>query len=128
LSQLLAVFTNETFLDSTVESIKTVYSIYLRDKIFVMELEGHNDLLCTFNLTAVSPDRMKGTMLLHRKNDTNTLYTINSLNSIIRLSNDGELNKNYQVDWSPYKNSLVLTQYDNLTIYPIKIHSVITVK
>jgi hypothetical protein len=43
---------------------------------------------------------MANTILLHRKKETNSLYTINALNTLIKSLNNGFLDKNYMVDWN----------------------------
>ena len=50
--------------------------------------------------------------MLHIKKDTNSLYTVNALNEIIKIVNNGVLDKSYVVDWNNYKNSLLLTNQD----------------
>jgi hypothetical protein len=37
------------------------------------------------------------------------LYTVNALNEVIRTVNNGVLDKTYQLDWSNYQNSFILT-------------------
>jgi hypothetical protein len=46
---------------------------------------------------------------VHRKKETNTLYTVNALNEIIQRINNGVLDKTYQLEWHNYRNSLLLT-------------------
>jgi hypothetical protein len=54
--------------------------------------------------------QLPNTILVHRKKQTNTLYTINALNEVIRYLNNGILDTTYQVDWSKFRNSLLLTR------------------
>jgi hypothetical protein len=53
--------------------------------------------------------RGQNTISIHRKKETNTLYTVNALNEVIRSVNNGVLNKTYQLDWTKYQNSFILT-------------------
>ena len=75
------------------------------------------NLLCTFahrkdlNLI-VDYVKKSNTILIHRKKDTNTLYTVNALNEIIKTVNNGVLDKTYIITWENYKNSLLLTNND----------------
>jgi hypothetical protein len=69
---------------------------------------------------------MNGAILLHRKKDTNTLYTINSLNYIIKSENNNVLDTTHQINWSGYKNSLILTVGGQLKLYPTSIYTVIS--
>jgi hypothetical protein len=50
------------------------------------------------------------TILVHRKKQTNTLYTINALNEVIKYLNDGVLNISYKIPWENYRNCLLLTK------------------
>ena len=124
--QLLAIFTPETFLDETIQKITSTYSICF-GKIFVLSIEGKEDLLCTFNIEKLhTNDILPGAILLHRKKDTNTLYTINSLNYIIKSENNNVLDTTHQINWSGYKNSLILTVGGQLKLYPTSIYTVIS--
>ena len=42
---------------------------------------------------------LPNTILLHRKKETNTLYTINAVNHIIKDANNGILDKSYRLQW-----------------------------
>ena len=67
------------------------------------------------------------TISLHRKKQSNTLYTINALNEVIRSKNNGILDKKFMVDWDEFQNTLLLTNENGLTKIPTKIHSIIDV-
>jgi hypothetical protein len=57
---------------------------------------------------------VNNTISLHRKKITNTLYTINALNELIKLINNGVLDTNYQVEWDVYKNMILITNKEGL--------------
>ena len=59
---------------------------------------------------------------------TNTLYTINALNDLIRELNDGKLDKSYQINWADYQNCLLLTNENGLNKIPTKIYKIIDTK
>ena len=48
------------------------------------------------------------TIMIHRKKETNTLYTVNALNAIIKKTNNGVLDKKFIINWPLYENSLML--------------------
>ncbi len=48
------------------------------------------------------------TMPIHRYGPTNTLYTINALNMLIRSMNNNVLDKSIKINWTLYPNSLLL--------------------
>jgi hypothetical protein len=68
---------------------------------------------------------MDNTILLHRKKESNTLYTINALNTLIKSLNEGFLDKNYMVNWADYKNSILLTNGPELRKLDTSIHKII---
>ncbi len=61
------------------------------------------------------------TMRVHRKKQTNTLYTINALNAAVALQHDGQTGKHLKLDWSEYENCLLLTTGKKLSVYPIEV-------
>jgi hypothetical protein len=80
-------------------------------------IETPTNIVCVYNVTT-NERRLKDTISINRKKDTNTFYSINALNSLIRSSNDGVLDKNYKVDWSQYLDVLLLAdgEYNYRTI------------
>ena len=93
-TQLLCTFTPKNILDDTLEIIIACNDI-LYSKIYVFE--NGNDmsqLICTYNVEYDSdnhPEDIPNTISLHRKKQSNTLYTINALNEVIRELNGGVL-------------------------------------
>ena len=115
LNKLFCTFTMPEVLDETVATINRKYSI-LFNKIFVLESPQSDELICTYNIDtgnmAASP--MANTILLHRKKESNTLYTINALNTLIKSLNEGVLDTRFIVNWVDYKNSILLTNGPDL--------------
>jgi hypothetical protein len=78
-------------------------------RIFVFSnAEDTDSLFCTYNVIN-SSKRASNTISIHRKKETNTLYTVNALNEVIKRINNGILDKTYQLDWMRYQNSFILT-------------------
>ena len=129
-TQLLCTFTTKDNLDKTIENIKESYKIVF-NKIYVLQDENNiKDFLCTYNVEDVSGvdyNDVSGTISLHRKKHSNTLYTINALNEVIREKNGGVLDKSYMVDWDEFENTLLLTNETGLSKIPTKIHQIIDV-
>ena len=71
---------------------------------------------------------MQDTISLHRKKQSNSLYTINALNEIIRSLNSGVLDKSFPVPWENYRNTLLLTNETGLNKIPTRIYTIIDVK
>ncbi len=66
------------------------------------------NIVCIYNTTN-SDQRHKDTISINCKKETNTYYSINALNSLIRTLNNGVLNKSFIIDWGNYKNTLLLS-------------------
>ena len=128
MNKLFCTFTPKDKVESTLEEIKSHYTV-LYSKIFVLESIDCEDLLCTYNIdTNNSSTRvLNNTILLHRKKESNTLYTINALNTLIKKLNGGVLDTTYKITWENYKNSVLLTQGDDLRTLGTKINRIVSV-
>jgi hypothetical protein len=126
LNKLFATFTTSAALEDTVATINRKYSI-LFGKIFVLESPQSDELICTYNIDTgnMTASPMANTILLHRKKESNTLYTINALNTLIKSLNDGYLDKNFMVNWQDYKNSILLTNGPDLRKLDTAIHKIV---
>lgn len=126
LNKLFCTFTTPLDLENTVNTINRRYAI-LFNKIFILESPQSEELMCTYNIDAgnMQESPMANTILLHRKKESNTLYTINALNTLIKTLNNGVLDKAYIVDWNQYKNCILLTDDSNLRRLDTSIHRII---
>ena len=126
-NKLFCTFTTKEELDSTVDTIKDQYDI-LFNKIFVLFVESTNEYVCTYNVDSfnMSNTILDNTILLHRKKDSNTLYTINALNDLIKELNGGILDMKYKVNWSEYRNCILLTTGGDLKRLDTKVHDILT--
>ena len=129
-TQLLATFTNKTDLDATIEKIKGAYTIAF-SKIYVLQNENNiNELICTYNVdleAGADYNDVKGTISLHRKKHSNTLYTINALNEVIANLNNGLIDSKFIVPWENFKNTLMVTNSDGLNKIPTRIYKIIKI-
>ena len=129
-TQLLATFTNKTDLDTTVEKIKGAYTIAF-NKIYVLQNENNiNELICTYNVDlekGADYNDVKGTISLHRKKHSNTLYTINALNEVIADLNNGLVDSKFIVPWENFKNTLMVTNSDGLNRINTRIYKIIKI-
>jgi len=126
LSKLFCTFTAIDDLENVVSTINRRYSI-LYNKIFILESPQSDELICTYNIDMgnTSDVPLPNTILLHRKKESNTLYTINALNTLIKSLNNGKLDKNYIVNWNDYKNSILLTNGPDLRKLDTAIYKII---
>ena len=128
-TQLLCTFTRQPRLNDTIDVIVSCNDI-LYEKIYVFQnTEDKTQLICTYNVEFIEnyEENIIDTISLHRKKQSNTLYTINALNEVIREKNGGVLDKSYMVDWDEFENTLLLTNESGLSKIPTKIHQIIDV-
>lgn len=112
--------------------IKEVTETFSSEKIFIFETENdvERKFLITFNVTIFESElftkfkeKHKNTLTLHRKKASNTLYTINSLNEMIKLDC---LENSSSPDWSKYRNCCVLTDKEkHLKILKTRLYDLI---
>ena len=108
-TQLLCTFAHKTNLDIVIEYIKQNFEVPER-RIFVFSnYANRNELYCTFNAED-NGHRGKNTISIHRKKETNTLYTVNALNEVIKDLNNGILDKSMIIPWEAFENSFILTE------------------
>ena len=126
-NKLFCTFTDLENLDSLVEEITSKYTI-IYNKMFVLEIVGKDEFVVTYNVEQGNvhtiPDN---TILVHRKKESNTLYTINALNELIKKLNDGVVDTKFRIDWQHYRNCILLTQHNELHQLNTKIHKIIEV-
>ena len=126
-SQLLCTFTTKENLDSAIKEISDAYTIVF-DKIYVLQNEDDiKELICTYNVDtteSVDYNKVKGTISLHRKKHSNTLYTINALNECIKNLNNGVLDSKFMIPWENFKNMLLITNSEGLNKINTRIYKI----
>jgi len=111
-SHLLCTFTKKSRLTDTLNLIVDTYTITF-NKVFVLQdMDSPSSLMCTYNVNHQQGEEffvLENTISLHRKKQTNTLYTINALNEVVTLLNDGKLDSSFKVPWENYENTVLVT-------------------
>ena len=128
-TQLLCTFTKRNKLNEAVDIIVSCNDI-LYDKVYVFaNQDDEHQLICTYNVEYSEDyvENVQDTISLHRKKQSNTLYTINALNEVIRSKNNGILDKKFIVEWDDYRNTLLLTNDAGLFKIRTRIYSIIDV-
>tara|TARA_R100000458_G_C8172637_1_gene172536 strand:- start:112 stop:516 length:405 start_codon:yes stop_codon:yes gene_type:complete len=130
-TQLLATFTTKDNLDETTSKIENAYSIVF-NKIYVLQNEDNtNELICTYNVdtqNGVDYNAVKGTISLHIKKHSNTLYTINALNEVVANLNNGIIDSKFIVPWENFKNTLLITNTEGLNKISTRIYKIIKIE
>ncbi len=128
MNKLFCTFSSKDTLEDTLKSINREYTI-LYKKIFVLASQDSDEYMCTYNIeidggpTKILPN----TILLHRKKESNTLYTINALNTLIKSLNGGVLDSTFPIHWPDYKNCILLTQGEELRRLNTTIHKIVAI-
>lgn len=124
-NKLFCTFTNLEEVDGLVENIKSKYNI-LFNKIFVFKIIEQEEYVLTYNVEQGNINSIPdNTILVHRKKESNTLYTINALNELIKKLNNGILNTKFPIKWNEYRNCILLTQHNKLNQLNTKIYKII---
>ena len=127
-TQLLCTFTTQKNLEQTTHDISKNFNVVF-EKIYVLQNETKPyELICTYNVDKdddVDFNKVKNTISLHRKKITNTLYTINALNELIKTINNGVLDIKYQVPWDIYRNMILILGKEGLSKIPTRILKII---
>ena len=111
-TQLLCTFAHRKDLELIIDYISKSYKVSEK-RIFVFSDEdSKSELYVTYNVEPDDYSKTPNTIMIHRKKETNTLYTVNALNEIIKAVNNGVLDKTFIISWENYKNSLLLTNND----------------
>jgi hypothetical protein len=113
-TQLICTFTTKKDVHNTIDEIIERFNV-MYDKIFVLSTGKPHEVICSYNIE-LNPNTefLPNSILVHRKKDSNTMYSINALNEVIKLHNNGLLDKNFEVDWNTYRNCLLVTSEEGL--------------
>ena len=129
-TQLLCTFSTTDDYTDTVSEITKFYDV-LFGKVYVLQNKDDLDsLMLTYN---IDPSKVNGNMFytdtisVHRKKDSNTIYTINSLNALIKDLNGGVVDHHFSVDWDQYRNTILLTDESSYKEIPTKLYKIINI-
>ena len=126
-NRLYCTFATLDDFEEVINHIKLSYVI-LFNKIFVLESLDGETIMLTYNVdmnNSSSESMVDNTILVHRKKQTNTLYTINALNELIKSLNNGVIDKSFAVNWNDYKNCILLIQTEGFNRIDTKIKEII---
>lgn len=127
--QLLCTFSNPSDFKKVAGDIGKFYSVY-NNRVFVFtNTNNSSEIYLSYNVVNMIKQEQKfpNTILIHRKKQTNTLYTLNAMNRLIAEEN-GKEDKTFVVNWSLYKNSLIITGDISVRIIPLKLFQVIDIQ
>jgi len=115
---LLATFCKARNVRTTIDLIIDSFEI-IGNKIFILQDESDRyKKILTYNIVKddiVFSDVIKNTISLHRKKEANSLYTLNALNEVVKIQNNGVIDPNFSVEWEDFRNTLLVTYKDDTT-------------
>jgi hypothetical protein len=124
-NRLFATFTQQDLIEGLINELSSTYSIMYK-KMFVLFIKSTNEYVITYNVEQGNINTIpENTILVHRKKESNTLYTINALNDLIKKLNNGEIDPTYKIEWQNYKNCVLLTQQGEVKQLNTKIYKIV---
>ena len=122
-TQLLCLFTTKEELDKSTSFILTNYTL-TNPNVFILESKMKPDeAFITFNVekgsSAITSEWK--TILVHRKKQSNTIYTINALNEVVKSKTGGMLDNSYMIDWEEFRNCIITTSSIGYKKIPTKV-------
>jgi hypothetical protein len=98
------------------------------NKMFVLQVKSNDEYVVTYNVDQGNVnDIPDNTILVHRKKETNSLYTINALNELIKSLNGGVVDTRFMINWQHYKNCILLTQHNEIKQLNTRIYKIIEI-
>ena len=128
-NRLYCTFTTLDDYEQVANTIQSSYVI-LFDKLFVLESLDKEKIMITYNVdmnNSIVNSMVDNTIIVHRKKQTNTLYTINALNELIKSLNNGIIDKSFAVNWNDYRNCILLIQTEGFNRIDTKIKEIINI-
>lgn len=123
-NKLLCTFVPVDEIDPFIEKLTSRYSI-MYNKVFILNVRDSEEYACTYNLEQPDINNIpNNTISVHRKKESNTLYTINALNELIKSLNGGVVDTRFRVNWKHYRNTILLTTQGELKFLRTKIYEI----
>jgi hypothetical protein len=124
-NKLFCTFTDLSNIEETIDNIKNSYTI-MYNKMFVLYIKSTDEYTITYNVDQGNISSIpQNTILTHRKKESNTLYTINALNALIKKLNGGAVDSRFPINWQHYRNSILLTNHGEIKQLNTKIYKIV---
>jgi hypothetical protein len=125
--QLLCTFSTTSNFKQTIEEINKFYDVYNGRFFVFLNVNAPKEVFVTYNILSEGREfpKFPNTISIHRKKQTNTLYTLNAMNQIIKDENGGVFDKTFSVNWPLYADSLIITGIPSIRVLPIKMLEIV---
>ncbi len=119
---------DEVAVDAAIDKILNTLEITNKYIFVLKDQDDPSRTLITYNAKAdrdsIAKLRMF-TLRLHRKKQTNTLYTINGLNMAVAKQYGGKTGRHLKLNWSDYQNSVILTYNRDIKVMRADLHKIL---
>jgi hypothetical protein len=124
-NKLFATFSGLDALDELIINLSSTYNI-MYNKMFILYVKSTDEYVITYNVEQGNINSIpSNTILVHRKKESNTLYTINALNDLIKKLNGGVVDQSFKVNWQHYRNCILLTQHGEVKQLNTKVFKIV---
>lgn len=124
-NRLFCTFTPLDELEPLIDELSGKY-IIMYNKMFVLHIKSNDEYVVTYNVDQGNVSSIpENTILVHRKKESNTLYTINALNELIKKLNGGVVDTKFPINWQHYRNCILLTQHNEIKQLNTKIFKIV---
>ena len=124
--KLLATFVPNDKIEWFIDYLEIKHSLP-KERVHIFKNLDDNNFIVTFSLESDGYINLRNfiyqTVIIHKKGGA--IYTINALNELIKLLNGGVVDIRYRVNWQHYRNTILLTQHNELKQLKTKIHQII---
>lgn len=102
-------------MERVVRDIGSTFEV-VTGKVFMLRMPtNRHELILSYNVMLEEhKEFLTDSILVHRKKETNTIYTINALNALIMDLNNGVLDRQYPIDWIRYRDMILLKNQDGI--------------
>ena len=90
--------------------------------MFVLFIKSTGEYVITYNVDQGNVSGIpENTILVHRKKQSNTIYTINALNEVVKSKTGGIVDNSYMIDWEEFRNCILTTSNLGYKKIPTKV-------
>lgn len=112
--RLLCTFAHKSNVELLSDMLIKSFDIYRKQIFLYCNYDNPNECYLTYNADIPRNELLRDTIAIHRKKESNTLYTMNALNTIIKRMNNGILDKTFIIDWNVYEDTLILNDINDI--------------
>ena len=120
-TQLLCSFVKYQTYENEINALSKYYQI-IDNKVYVLQSgDNSDDIFLTYNAEKNNSAFYPHTMSVHRKKEYNIIYSINALNELIKLENNGIMSSSHQIAWDNYRSCFITARDGKVKITPTKL-------